>query len=242
MAKNDSAPSLMNTSIIKKFVMSITGLMLILFLLFHMSMNLVAVFSTEGYNMICEFLGANWYALAASLGLAAGFVIHIIVAIILTLQNQKARGSIRYAVNARPKEVEWASKNMFVLGVIVIGFLCLHLTQFWYKMQFAELMGLEEVSAGGVMVSPADGAALIQYFFGQPLYVVLYIVWLGALWFHLTHGFWSAFQTIGWDGKIWFSRLRCISNIVATIIAIGFALVPIFFLIKSLCCSGCCPA
>ena len=82
---------LLNSSIGKKVVMSLTGLFLILFLTFHMSMNLVAIFSEEGYNMVCEFLGANWYALAGTLVLAAGVVIHFIYAVILTLENRKAR-------------------------------------------------------------------------------------------------------------------------------------------------------
>ena len=226
MAKNDSAPCLMTTSIIKKFVMSISGLMLVMFLLFHMSMNLVAVFSEEGYNMICEFLGANWYALVGTLGLAAGFVIHIILAIVLTLQNRRARGSVRYAIEVRPKEVDWASKNMLVLGVIVLGFLALHFAQFWYKMQFAELIGTQTGEYGA-----ADGIAYIKLYFSQPLYCIIYLVWLVALWFHLTHGFWSAFQTIGWNGKTWFPRLKCISNVIATIIVLGFAVVPVYFFI-----------
>ena len=81
---------LIKSSIGRKLVMSISGLALILFLTFHMSMNLVALFSEEGYNAVCEFLGANWYALVASMGLAVLFVVHIVYAFILTLQNLKA--------------------------------------------------------------------------------------------------------------------------------------------------------
>ena len=77
--------------------MSITGLFLILFLTFHMCMNLVAILSAEGYNAICEFLGANWYALVGTAVLAAGFIIHIIYAFWLTVQNRAARGADRYA-------------------------------------------------------------------------------------------------------------------------------------------------
>ena len=75
---------LVNSSVGRKVVMSITGIALILFLTFHMAMNLVAVFSERGYNAICEFLGANWYALVGSMGLAALFLIHIIYAVWLT--------------------------------------------------------------------------------------------------------------------------------------------------------------
>lgn len=211
---------LLNSSIGKKLIMSISGLFLILFLLFHLSMNVAAVFSGEAYNMVCSLLGSNWYAVAATLVLAAGVVIHFVYAIILTLQNRKARGNDRYAINARPKGVEWASQNMFVLGLIVILFMLLHFSQFWYKMMFAELIGHHEVALGSAMVSPQDGAAFINYYFqGNAVITVLYLIWYVALWFHLTHGFWSAIQTIGWNNTIWMNRWECISKIVATVIA-----------------------
>ena len=96
--------------------MSVTGIALILFLTFHGCMNVVALFSKEGYNMICEFLGANWYAVVATLGLAALAVIHIVYAFILTAQNRTARGDNRYEISTTVNagKVEWASKNMLV--------------------------------------------------------------------------------------------------------------------------------
>ena len=223
---------LLNSSIGKKLIMSISGLFLVLFLLFHLSMNVAAVFSGEAYNMVCSLLGSNWYAVAATLVLAAGVVIHFVYAIILTLQNRKARGNDRYAINARPKGVEWASQNMFVLGLIVILFMLLHFSQFWYKMMFAELIGHHEVALGSAMVSPQDGAAFINYYFqGNAVITVLYLIWYVALWFHLTHGFWSAIQTIGWNNTIWMNRWECISKIVATVICGLFAIITIIFLL-----------
>ena len=221
---------LLNSSIGKKLIMSISGLFLVLFLLFHLSMNVAAVFSGEAYNMVCSLLGSNWYAVAATLVLAAGVVIHFVYAIILTLQNRKARGNDRYAINARPKGVEWASQNMFVLGLIVILFMLLHFSQFWYKMMFAELIGHHEVALGSAMVSPQDGAAFINYYFqGNAVITVLYLIWYVALWFHLTHGFWSAIQTIGWNNTIWMNRWECISKIVATVICGLFAIITLIF-------------
>jgi len=225
---------LLNSSIGKKLIMSISGLFLVLFLLFHMSMNLAAVFSEEAYNIICSLLGSNWYALLATLVLAAGFIIHIVYSIILTLQNRKARGNDRYAVNVKPKQVEWASQNMFVLGLIVVGLLVLHGSQFWYKMTFAEIMGYHEVTLGSSVVSPQDGAAFINYYFSNIVNVILYLIWYVALWFHLTHGFWSAIHTIGWNNQIWFNRWKVISNILATVICLGFAFVTIVFYVKNL--------
>ena len=121
---------LSNSSLGKKLVMSVTGCFLVLFILFHMSMNIVAIISPEAYNMICALLGANWYALAGTLVLAAGVVIHFIYAVILTLENRKARGSQRYAVTVVEPGVKWASKNMLVLGFIILGGLALHLFNF----------------------------------------------------------------------------------------------------------------
>ena len=224
---------LLNSSIGKKLIMSISGLFLVLFLLFHLSMNVAAVFSGEAYNMVCSLLGSNWYAVAATLVLDAGVVIHFVYAIILTLQNRKARGNDRYAINARPKGVEWASQNMFVLGLIVILFMLLHFSQFWYKMMFAELIGHHEVALGSAMVSPQDGAAFINYYFqGNAVITVLYLIWYVALWFHLTHGFWSAIQTIGWNNTIWMNRWECISKIVATVICGLFAIITIIFFLN----------
>ena len=210
--------------------MSISGLFLILFLVFHMSMNLTVVFSTEAYNMICEFLGANWYALAGTAVLALGVFVHFVYAFLLTLQNMKARGTQRYAVTKQPGHVEWASRNMFVLGLIVLGGLLLHLYNFWFNMQFAEIIGVHDLGP----FSPTDGAAYIQALFAQPVYCVIYLIWLAALWFHLTHGFWSAIHTIGWNNQIWLGRLKVISNIVATLIVLCFASIVVVFYIRSL--------
>ena len=111
---------LTNSSVGKKLVMSVTGCFLVLFILFHMSMNLTVLFSREAYNMVCEFLGANWYALAATVVLAGGVAVHFLYAFILTFNNYRARGKQRYAVTVQEKGVSWASKNMLVLGIIVV--------------------------------------------------------------------------------------------------------------------------
>ena len=229
---------LFNSSIGRKVVMSVTGIALILFLTFHGCMNVVALFSEEGYNMICEFLGANWYAVVATLGLAALAVIHIVYAFILTAQNRTARGDNRYevATQVNAGKVEWASKNMLVLGIIICMGLLLHLWNFWYNMMFAELIGAMPA------ISPTDGFGWIKETFSNPVFVVLYIIWLVALWFHLSHGFWSAMQTFGWSGKLWLKRWMCIGNIYVTLLILCFIVVVLAFAFgcaPSLC-SGCC--
>ena len=192
--------------------MSVTGIALILFLTFHMAMNLVALVSASGYNAVCEFLGANWYALVATIGLAALFVIHIIYAFWLTMQNRRARGAEHYAVTERRKEVEWASQNMLVLGLIVILGLILHLVNFWSKMQLPELMHQLGMHTDMMTLAyAADGVHHIANTFANPVFAILYLVWLAALWFQ-----------------------QCISNIYSTIVVACFALVVVVFYIKSL--------
>ena len=228
---------LCNSSIGKKLVMSISGCFLVLFLLFHMSMNIAALFSAEAYNAICAFLGANWYAVAATGVLAAGVFVHFAYALWLTLQNRKARGQQRYAVTVTEKGVSWASKNMLILGVVVIGGLLVHLVHFWSKMMLVELMGEHSVMVDGVAIEPTNGAYLIAFIFSKWYNVLIYVVWLAGLWFHLSHGVWSMIQTVGWANDKWYPRLKCLSTLVATIICGGFALVAVVFFVKSL---GCC--
>ena len=228
---------LTNSSVGKKLVMSISGCFLVLFILFHMSMNLTMLFSREGYNLICEFLGANWYALAGTALLAAGVAVHFIYAFILTLDNYRARGKQRYAVTVQEKGVSWASKNMLVLGIIVVLGLGLHLVHFWSKMQLVEILGHHtfelELNGATENISVANGALLMAYTFSNPINLALYLVWFVALWFHLTHGVWSMFQTVGWANDTWYPRLKCIANIVATLIFLGFAVVAVMCYINS---------
>ena len=216
---------LINSSIGRKVVMSVTGIALILFLTFHGCMNVVALFSAKGYNMICEFLGANWYAVVATLGLAALAVIHIVYAFILTAQNRTARGDNRYevATTVNYGKVEWASKNMLVLGIIILIGLLLHLWNFWYNMMFAELVGAMPA------ISPTDGFGWIKETFSNPVFVVIYVVWLVAIWFHLTHGFWSAMQTLGVSGKVWLKRWQCIGMIYVSVLMLLFLIVVLAF-------------
>lgn len=219
---------LTNSSIGRKFVMSITGLALVFFLLFHGSMNLALVFSEDAYNWICRMLGANWYAIIGTLGLALLVLIHFAYAIWLTIQNRHARGNDRYAVEARQEGVDWESKNMLVLGICVLGFIVLHLYNFWFKMQFAELTGLHTGA-----FDPQNGAAYVKALFTTPvsgqIYCVLYLIWLVALWFHLNHGVWSAIHTLGWNNLIWQKRIKVIGTVVATLVVALFAVVVLYF-------------
>lgn len=225
---------LINSPIGRKVVMSLTGICLILFLTFHCCMNVVAFFSGDAYNMICEFLGSNWYAVAGTLGLAALAVVHIVYAFILTIQNRRARGNERYDVSASHETVSWASQNMLVLGLIILVGLVLHLYNFWGHMMFAELAHIQ------VAHDPADGFAWILETFSCPVYSVLYLVWIVALWFHLSHGFWSSLHTLGISGKIWFKRWQIIGIVYVTILMGVFAFLVLAFWLgfaPSMCCA-----
>ena len=221
---------LKDSSIGRKFIMSLTGLALVLFLIFHGCMILAVVFSEEVYNTICHLLGANWYALIGTLGLAFLVVLHFCYGIYLTIQNRAARGNDRYAVTGKKEGVEWESENMLVLGFCVLGFLVLHLYNFWFRMQLAEITNGATTGA----FDPQNGAAYVKALFTTPvcgqIYCALYLIWLCALWFHLRHGVWSALHTLGWNNLVWMKRIKVIGVIVATLAVLPFAIVVLYYL------------
>ncbi len=224
------------SSIGRKLVMSITGACLVLFVTFHAVMNAVALFNPAAYNDVCEFLGANWYALIASMGLAVLFIIHIIYAIWLTVQNRKARGNDRYNVFSKPPQVEWASQNMLVLGIVVLAFLFVHLIQFWAKMQFQELIHADLTALPqieGAPAAPALGTLFLQLAFSQIWTPIVYIIGFVALWFHMNHGFWSMFQSCGWDNDIWINRLKKIGMWWTSIVVVLFIAQAITFTVMA---------
>ncbi len=220
------------SSIGRKLVMAVTGACLVLFITFHCLMNGVAIFWPSGYNAVCEFLGANWYALVATVGLAALFVIHIIYAVWLTLQNRKARGNDRYLVVSKPPQVEWASQNMLVLGIVILAFLVVHMIQFWAKMQLAEILHCD-YEYDGLPVAPAAGTLFIHIAFSQIWTPIVYIIGFVALWFHMNHGFWSMFQSCGWNGATWLPRLKTIGCWWTSIVVALFIAEAVVFTVRA---------
>lgn len=218
------------SSITKKLIMAITGGAMVFFLLFHASMNIVAIIKPEGYNKICEFLGANWYALIATAGLALLMVFHLIYAFVLSFQNYRARGKQRYAVVDRQEGVSWASKNMLVIGAIVLLGLGLHLFNFWAKMQLPEVLhklGMEVNKA--VLDNATNGVHYIVNTFSCSVYSIIYLVWLAFLGFHLDHGIASVMQSIGWSNHVWQKRIECIGKVLAWLIVLMFASVVLYY-------------
>lgn len=212
--------------------MALTGICLVLFVTFHVLMNAVAICWPGAYNAVCQFLGANWYALIASAGLAFLALVHIIDAVVLTIQNRKARGNDRYAVNARPKSVEWSSQNMLVLGIVVVAFLCVHMVQFWARMQYQEVIGAS-YAYHGVALPAAAGTIYLQLAFQEAWTLPVYLIGFIALWFHMNHGFWSMWQSIGWDNQIWLPRWKAIGCWWVTIVCGLFAIEACVFTYKA---------
>ena len=214
------------SSITKKLIMSISGLFLIVFLLLHMTINFFSVIDTfagtygaaDGlFAKGCEFMALPIVTIMVPV-LAAGFLVHIVYAIILTVGNLKARGGLqRYAGGSKGKAESWAAKNMLLLGIIVVGLLAFHLNHFWAEMQLKEFMGEHA----------EDPYLLLNETFKHWWMVIIYLVWFAALGLHLCHGFWSAFQSIGLSNKIWEKRLTWIGYIFVAVVVLGFAAVAI---------------
>ena len=217
--------NIFTSSIGKKLIMSVSGLFLIVFLLLHLTINALSLISEEAFQAGCDFMALPIVTVMVPV-LAAGFIIHIIYGFYLSATNLKARGKERYAVAHKGAADNWASKNMLVLGIIVLGVLGFHLTHFWADMQLLQFQGVphEELANPNVLMAET---------FKSPVVVAIYVVWFAALWFHLTHGFWSAFHTIGWNNDIWIKRLKCLSYVFATIIFVGFTVVAVVACLKA---------
>jgi len=228
------------SSITKKLIMSISGLFLIVFMLLHMTINFFSVIDTftgkygaaDGlFQAGCDFMALPIITIMVPV-LAAGFLVHIVYALILSYGNYKARGEQRYEVANKTKAESWAAKNMLVLGVVVLGLVALHLNHFWAEMQLKEFMGEHAANPYDLL------NATFQYWW----MLVIYIVWFVALGLHLCHGFWSAFQSLGLSNKVWEKRLTYIGYVVVAIIVLGFCATAInaFCQANCGCCGGCC--
>lgn len=213
-------------SIGKKFLQAVSGAFLIIFLLLHMTINFFSVIDTftgkygadDGlFKLGCEFMSLPIVKLMVPI-LALGFLVHIIYGIYLTIYNFKARGGVkRYEVPSKAAADSWSATNMFVLGLVILGILFIHLNHFWAKMQLLEFMGQEA----------ENPYYLLNATFHSWISLALYMVWFTAIFLHLIHGFWSMFQTVGWNNQIWMKRLKVIGVIVALVIVLGFVAVAV---------------
>ncbi len=211
-------------SIGRKFIQAVSGAFLIIFLGLHVTINFFSVIDSftgrfgdpDGlFALGCDFMSLPIVTIMVPV-LALGFIVHIIYGVWISWKNVQARGGFkRYEAGRKGAADSWASQNMFVLGIIILGILFIHLTHFWANMQLQDFMGAERV----------DPYLLLVNYFGRWWILLLYIIWFVAIWFHLTHGFWSMFHTVGWDNGVWFKRLKVIGIVVATLIVLAFIIV-----------------
>jgi len=230
--------SFFSYSIAKKFIQAVSGAFLIIFLLLHATINFFSVIDAftgkfgavaadeklfsagDGlFKLGCDFMSTPVISIMVPV-LALGFIIHIIYGIVLTILNIRARGGYkRYETASKAAADSWSSKNMLVLGIVILGIIFFHLTGFWAKMQLPEMFGIGNFENNPYL--------LLTTVFGNPICLVIYLIWFGALFLHLEHGFWSMFQTVGWSGQIWMKRLKVIGIVVAAIICLMFVVTAI---------------
>jgi len=205
------------------------------------------------FNAGAHFMATNPFIKVIEPMLALGFMVHIIYSLILTFQNMKACGRQRYASGNKTtlqflvrlqlhpsgpqrydsgnktKGVEWSSQNMLVLGIAIFAFLIVHMFDFYMKMRGYTAPKLPEVEFPffGSMAKGDDAYSLVNATFKILPIVILYVIGSVALAFHLAHGFWSSFQTFGWNNTKWLPRLKSISTIFAIILGGGFTIIAV---------------
>ncbi|MDI9366671.1 MAG: succinate dehydrogenase cytochrome b subunit [Flavobacterium sp.] len=210
-----------STSVGKKLTMAFTGIFLILFLVIHAALNacIWAMDDGEMFNKGAHFMGSNVVPRILEIGLFAGFILHIVQAYGLTLKNKKAR-TIGYQVAYGNRGSKWYSRSMALLGTIILLFLVIHLTDFWYPNRSNQgfLLG-EEINLYQKM----------QETFSQLWVVIVYVAGCISLGYHLAHGFQSAFKTLGVHNKRYHVMFSSLGVGFSIVIAVLFALMPISF-------------
>lgn len=214
----------MRTSITRKLWMAWTGLFLCLFLVVHLAGNLTLLLPTEDarpfYNAYSAFLVGNPLIKAISYVLYLSIAVHVVVSLVLTLQNRRARGGQGYSLARSSKTSAWYARWMGVLGIAVLGFLVIHMKTFWYEYHWGELR-LDENGR-------KDLYGVVTAAFAREWYVALYVGSMLALGYHLLHGVGSAFRTIGVYHRRYGRWLERIGMVFAVIVSLSFALVPVW--------------
>ncbi len=218
------------SSLGKKFLMSISGIFLMLFLVVHLTVNLLLIVDNDGttFNQAAHFMQTNPVIKILEPLLGLGFIVHIVYSLITSIQNALAR-PVGYKKNVAGETSTWSSRNMIYLGILILVFLVIHIINFFWKLRFGEV---SEVTINGEVMENAY-ALVSGLFINYWWYDLLYVLGAIFLGLHLSHGFWSSFQTIGLDNSKWLPRLKRIGVVYTLIISIGFAIIPIYFLIKS---------
>ncbi|MCR9253918.1 MAG: succinate dehydrogenase cytochrome b subunit [bacterium] len=206
----------------RKVIMSLTGLFLILFLVVHLAGNLQLITDPTGeaFNVYAHTMANNPLIQVVSIGNFFFILLHIITSIMLTMKNKKARG-VNYSVGG--KSSTWASRNMGALGTVILIFLVVHLKGFWFKSKSGQL---EMIEYGGVEYGDLYGVVNAAY--SNIWYTLFYVVCMGLMAFHLSHGFQSAFQTLGLNHKKYTPIIKGVGKVFSIVIPIAFAIIPIW--------------
>ena len=208
------------SSIVRKFIMTLSGLFLIIFLITHLVINSLTLASSKDlFNEAAHFMATNPIIYAMQYVLALGFIIHIGMGIKLTIQNKRAR-SQEYVYNKMSKNTDLSSRSMIVSGGLVIVFLALHLRDYFYQMKF---VGLPEGTTDYY---------LVVNLFTNPYYTAVYVIAFIVLGIHLNHGFKSAFQSMGANHKKYNPLIKIVSTAYSIVIALGFSTIAIFHFIN----------
>ena len=209
----------LNSSIGKKFVMALTGICLILFLIIHLINNLTLYGGPHLFNTVVKNLESiKPLVRVIEAVLALIFVFHIFNGVRLWIENKKAR-PVGYAVNGSSKNTDLSSRTMIVSGSIVFIFLVIHLRTFWVSFNL-----------GHPLAESHNYYDIVVEAFRSPVYSGLYVAAMILLGFHLNHGFQSLFQTFGWNHKKYFNFIKRVGFVYTLITVIGFASIPVYFL------------
>jgi succinate dehydrogenase / fumarate reductase, cytochrome b subunit len=224
------------SSIGKKLVMGLTGLFLITFLIIHVSIN-ACIFADlfnpedngEMFNKAAHFMGATVLIRILEVGLMAGIVLHIIQGYMLMVQNKQTR-SVGYDKPMGNDGSKWYSRSMGLLGTLILLFLVLHFTHFWIPARFTHA-GLDmPANYGGKDMHDMFG--LMKVTFSQLWVVIVYLLGCFSLFWHLMHGFQSAFRTVGVSNNRYLLLLNTIGIGFSVIVSLLFALMPVAVYLK----------
>jgi len=211
----------MKTSVIRKVLMALSGAFLMFFLLMHLTINLLSVFSEEAFNQASHFMGYNpLIQFVMQPVLILGVIFHLAMGVYLELQNNKAR-AIKYEKNNAAANSTWMSRNMIVTGVMILLFLVGHMVDFWaHEINYKYLAGL-----------PEDSSRYwheLHLALGDLKHFIIYTVAFIFLSLHLMHGFQSAFQSVGFNHNKYTPLLKKLGTAYAILIPLGFIIVTFF--------------
>ncbi|MDR1811396.1 MAG: succinate dehydrogenase cytochrome b subunit [Candidatus Fibromonas sp.] len=214
----------LTSSIGKKQVMGASGCILVLFMLGHMVGNLQLLLpdpaaAQEAYNTYSALLTkSKLFLYSVEGGLALIFIIHVYLAITLKLQNNKARGTARYVVEARKGKKQFPTFIMIWSGLSLLAFVIWHLSTVRNGVHYHYIN--PEVAGGAVV---RDMWLTTVEVLGNPLFAVFYIIVMLLLGFHLWHAISSAFQTMGINHHKWTPIINKLAIAYCVVVALGFA-------------------